>query len=195
MKFSHFALGVSSLFGVAMASPMVSMSERDTNNASSPLSERQTGPCSIWTPGTQLSGDGSPRPRYLHKQLSQTITCDQSNGCSVGQQESESFSIGFSLSSGKQITEWLSGGFSVTKTWITGNSYTCNGGAGQTVCIWQSVAHTAYKVRNGVFNSCTGFSPSGDEIEISSPNEDNRGGGFYCVQGTCRAQGDQYWDD
>ncbi|KAI1812785.1 hypothetical protein GGS20DRAFT_587134 [Poronia punctata] len=182
MKSSTLAAGITSLCaGVAYASPIVE--------------ERQVNPCSQWTPATELSGDGSPRDRFLHKQLSQTITCDQENGCSVGRQESESFTIGFSITSGSDITEWISGGFSVSESWTTGNSYTCNGGAGDTVCIWQSVAHTAYKVRNGSYNSCTGFEPSGDEIEISSPNEDNRGGGFYCVVGTCRSQGDEYWDD
>ncbi|KAF7556449.1 hypothetical protein G7Z17_g1443 [Cylindrodendrum hubeiense] len=35
---------------------------------------------------------------------------------------------------------------------------------------------------------------SSDPFIIWSPNEANRGGGYYCVVGTCRAQGDAYWD-
>ncbi|KAF2830289.1 hypothetical protein CC86DRAFT_433967 [Ophiobolus disseminans] len=30
---------------------------------------------------------------------------------------------------------------------------------------------------------------------IKSPNEKNAGGGYYCVIGTCRSKGDQYWDN
>lgn len=36
---------------------------------------------------------------------------------------------------------------------------------------------------------------------MKSPNNDNKGingakgGGYYCVVGTCRNQGDNYWED
>ncbi|KAH8672478.1 hypothetical protein BGZ61DRAFT_537105 [Ilyonectria robusta] len=47
-----------------------------------------------------------------------------------------------------------------------------------------------------------GFSTSGnpvtivsDPVIVKSPNSDNRGGGYYCVIGTCRAKGDNYWDN
>lgn len=33
-----------------------------------------------------------------------------------------------------------------------------------------------------------------DQVVYRSPNKNNRGGQYYCVVGTCRAQGDAYWD-
>jgi hypothetical protein len=30
---------------------------------------------------------------------------------------------------------------------------------------------------------------------IKSPNVNNKGGEYYCVVGTCRSKGEQYWDN
>ncbi|KAF7557609.1 hypothetical protein G7Z17_g542 [Cylindrodendrum hubeiense] len=49
-------------------------------------------------------------------------------------------------------------------------------------------------VQNYVFNTCGPNSDDGDPYVMYSPNDQNRGGGYYCVVGTCRSQGDQYWD-
>lgn len=51
-----------------------------------------------------------------------------------------------------------------------------------------------YKVLTGSLNQCTGFEASGHS-EIASPNNNNAGGGFYCVVGSCRNQGDEYWEN
>jgi hypothetical protein len=51
-------------------------------------------------------------------------------------------------------------------------------------------------VRNWAQNTCTGTAKRfGSDFVMKSPNKANRGGGMYCVIGTCRAQGDGYWDD
>jgi hypothetical protein len=42
-------------------------------------------------------------------------------------------------------------------------------------------------------NRCVSNEHGPDEI-MFSPNENNKGGGYYCVIGTCRSQGENYWD-
>jgi hypothetical protein len=52
-------------------------------------------------------------------------------------------------------------------------------------------------VQNMQRDSCKvggGWDTDGDPFVMFSPNANNRGGGYYCVIGTCRAQGDNYWD-
>jgi len=108
---------------------------------------------------------------------------------------------------------WISGGFSVSESWSTGNTYSCTGSTGEDVCVWYNTAHTACKypfsllktvvdwfsdtVQNMQRDSCKvggGWDADGDPFVMFSPNANNRGGGYYCVIGTCRAQGDNYWD-
>lgn len=144
--------------------------------------------------GTQIVGDGNPHQNALDKQLSQPLACDASPSCSVGQQESISYTIGFSATANP--LEWISGGFAVSETTTTGNSYTCGGGVGDTVCMWSNVAHTAYTARDWQVPYCSSQDITyGDDIIIKSPNNNNDGGGYYCVINTCRNQGDEYWDD
>jgi hypothetical protein len=40
-------------------------------------------------------------------------------------------------------------------------------------------------------NRCVSNEHGPDEIMVS-PNENNKGGGYYCVIGTCRSQGENY---
>ncbi|OQO06074.1 hypothetical protein B0A48_08662 [Cryoendolithus antarcticus] len=157
----------------------------DVNGNTTSLEARQLSNCYA---RTELGGHGNPHQNYLHKQLSETITCDQENGCTVGQQNSKSFTVGFTF--GRDILGWIDGGFGVEESWTTGNSYECNGGPGDTVCIWQKIAHTAYTVRD--HDPCSAW--YGAPAVITSPNKGNRGGGYYCVVGTCRNTGDQCWD-
>jgi len=82
---------------------------------------------------TFMVGNGNPHQNFYDKQISETINCGAAPGCSVGHSVSKSYNIGFSSSA--TIDAWLSGGFSVGKSWTTGNSYTCNGGRGDTVCV------------------------------------------------------------
>ncbi|KAH7129219.1 hypothetical protein EDB81DRAFT_661255 [Dactylonectria macrodidyma] len=156
---------------------------------SSDLEERQY--CS-WNERSDLVGDGNPHQNFWHKQLSETISCSNAQSCSVGSLQSKSYTIGWSADA--SAAGWLSGGFSVSTSWTTGNTYTCTGGPGETLCIWYNTAHTAYTVQNVMYNTCgTSYTSSGPFV-MYSPNENNRGGGYYCVIGTCRSQGDNYWD-
>ncbi|KAF2447402.1 hypothetical protein P171DRAFT_407521 [Karstenula rhodostoma CBS 690.94] len=54
---------------------------------------------------------------------------------------------------------------------------------------------SVHTVHNHVYNTCVDNERNSDPFVIKSPNKDNRGGGMYCVIGTCRAQGDEYWDN
>ncbi|KAF5011964.1 hypothetical protein FDECE_1970 [Fusarium decemcellulare] len=160
---------------------------------SAELEERQY-QCSGWTTSTTLVGNGDPHQNYYHKQLSETISCSNAVSCSVGQTETTSFSIGFSVSLGDGPKGgWISGGFDVSKSWSTGNTYTCTGGPGETVCIWYNTAHTAYTVQDTDHNPCSD-PVTHDPYVMFSPNARNQGGGYYCVIGTCRSKGEAYWD-
>ncbi|KAF5249676.1 hypothetical protein FANTH_4984 [Fusarium anthophilum] len=154
------------------------------------LEKRQTA-CAGWFTRTVLVGDGDPHQNYFHKQLSENINCASAASCSVGQSDSTSFTIGWTANSAGP--SWISGGFSVSESWTTGNSYTCNAGKGETVCIWYNIAHTAYTVQEWTKNTCTEGS-GGTPFVMFSPNENNKGGGYYCVIGTCRSKGEGYWD-
>ena len=145
---------------------------------------------------TDLSGDGNPHQNAWDSQLSETITCGPTAGCSVGSSKSKSHTVTYSVSS--KIGEWISGGFSVSQSWTTGNSYTCNGAAGDTVCIWYSTMHTAYTVHDSLRTvgsfGCNSDPIIGPDVILKSPNNNNAGGGYYCVVGTCRNRGDNYWE-
>ncbi|KAJ4127885.1 hypothetical protein NW768_008165 [Fusarium equiseti] len=156
------------------------------------LKERQY-QCSGWSTKVELVGDGNPHQNYHHKQISESITCNNANACGVVKAKSESFTVGFSVSAGGPADNWISGGFEVSKSWTDANEYSCEGAAGDTVCIWYSTAHTAYTVKKLTSNPCTGTTKYGPYI-IFSPNKQNRGGGYYCVNGACRAKDDEYWD-
>ncbi|KAF4426135.1 hypothetical protein F53441_14140 [Fusarium austroafricanum] len=157
------------------------------------LEERQY-QCAVWTTHPTLVNDGDPHQNYFHKQLSENINCANAQSCSVGKTDSESFTIGFTVSAGGPAATWMSGGFSVSESWTTGNSYTCNGGPGETICIWYNIAHTAYTVQEWSSNPCGGGHASSKPYIMFSPNANNKGGGYYCVVGTCRSKGEGYWD-
>ncbi|KAF5974755.1 hypothetical protein FBULB1_7643 [Fusarium bulbicola] len=144
---------------------------------------------------TDLDGSGDPDQNYFHKQLSEVVNCGTAQSCSVGNSQSVSYTIGWTAT--LTPVSWISGGFSVSESWNTGNTYTCTGSAGEDVCVWYNTAHTAYTVQNKERDSCAvggGWDSTGDPFVMYSPNESNRGGGYYRVIGTCRAQGDNYWD-
>ncbi|KAK7415579.1 hypothetical protein QQZ08_012295 [Neonectria magnoliae] len=163
------------------------------------------------TPTRRSPADFEPKAVYgvEKRQLQGIIPCQpkpttymenifwgSSPPCAAGCEQSESYTIGFSVSG--DITSWLSGGFDPQKFWETGNSYTCYGAVGDTVCVWYNMAHTAYTVRSIVTQQqpCSNSVETvSDPVVIKSPNSNNRGGGYYCAIGTCRAEGDAYWDD
>lgn len=125
--------------------------------------------------------------------IQETLSCGKAASCTLGGLQSESYTIEWNA--GADI-EWISGGFSVQKSWETGNNYECTGNQGDTICIWYKIAHTAYTVQDErVCNCWVPGSDYGDPIIIKSPNQKNSGGGFYCVVGSCRAKGDEWWDE
>ncbi|EEA19900.1 conserved hypothetical protein [Talaromyces marneffei ATCC 18224] len=164
------------------------LTRRDLSSSRPALDERQ---CGFWSDASQIVGDGNPHQNYYANQLSENMNCGV-RSCSVGQTQSVSYTIGWTASAA--ASQWLTGGFSVSASWTTGNSYNCNGNPGDTVCVWYNTAHTAYTCENGMYNTCTGFSGNGDHFVMFSPNAGNVGGGYYCVIGTCRSQGEGYWN-
>ncbi|KZF19049.1 hypothetical protein L228DRAFT_271675 [Xylona heveae TC161] len=156
--------------------------------------EKRVGSPGCKPPITETVGDGNPHQNYFDKQLSQNINCGAAPGCSIGQSNSISYTLGWNA--GAIIDEWITGGFDVSVSWTTGNVQTCDGSSGETVCLWYNTAFTAYTVQNYKVNNCNqNFSPSGDPTILWSPNTNNAGGGaYYCVVGTCRSQGQGYWD-
>ncbi|PYH66916.1 uncharacterized protein BO88DRAFT_445315 [Aspergillus vadensis CBS 113365] len=157
------------------------------------LEQRQTGACSQWSPATRKVGDGDPHQNYWRKQLSENLDCGDADHCTVGASQSKSYTIGWTATA--DASQWISGGFAVQASWTTGLDYQCTASSHQTVCIWYNTAHTAYTVQNGPYNLCTGFNPNnGAGFVMFSPNQNNKGGGYYCVIGTCRSQGQYYWD-
>lgn len=89
---------------------------------------------------------------------------------------------------------WISGGFAVQTSWTTGNTYECQGGKNQVVCIKYRTAMTAYTVQKGYNFPCTAAKQwESQNIIIWSPNKNNKGGAYYCVIGSaCRHQGDSW---
>ncbi|KAH7122131.1 hypothetical protein B0J13DRAFT_648348 [Dactylonectria estremocensis] len=145
---------------------------------------------------TVLVGDGNPHQNYLHKQISETINCGGAATCNAGYTETQSFAIGFSYT--LKLEDWAQFGFSVTQSWTTGNMYNCGGTTGEDVCIWYNTAHTAITVRNeNYITAGCGIAQAlySEDIILKSPNEQNRGGGYYCFVDPCRAKGDGYWDN
>ncbi|KAE9374265.1 hypothetical protein N431DRAFT_533059 [Stipitochalara longipes BDJ] len=156
-----------------------------------PVDKRQ-GACGVWTPDTQRVGNGNPHQNYYAKQLSQNIECGNAPSCSVGQSQSVSYTLGWSASA--TADEWLSGGFDVSVSWSTGDTYTCTGASHDTVCVWYNTHFTSYTVQNGMLNQCTGWQSTGGTFTMYSPNAHNAGGqDYYCVIGSCRSQGQGYW--
>ncbi|KLO91508.1 uncharacterized protein LW93_8756 [Fusarium fujikuroi] len=139
----------------------------------------------------RLDGDGWPHQRYYYQQLSEVGHCSKTQGCSVTSSNTESISKGWSATVNLPI--WISGGYSVSKSWGTGAAYGCNGGAGDQVCVWYRVAHTAYTVREP--RGLSKKDMHGPQIVIASPNKNNEGGGFQCATGkNCVHKGAMYWD-
>ncbi|ORX40173.1 hypothetical protein BD324DRAFT_648775 [Kockovaella imperatae] len=186
--------------------------------AAHPLEARQgasgwgsngAGGCSVsrelaTNPTNAASGDGDPHQNYWHVQLSEPISCG-GGGCSVDETQTKSLTIGFSIGTNSNFKPggnavWFQPSFSVQEQWQTGNQYQCDGNPNGRVAIWQNVAHTAYSVANTPSGNC-GESNSDYDTYVNiyrAPNQQNQGGGFYCVRddgsGYVRNQGDGYWE-
>lgn len=124
----------------------------------------------------------------------EVIDCSTNPTCEAGRADSKAYAVTWTASA--SAGGWTSGGFEVTEEWSTGNSYTCAGTSGDEICVWYKIAHTEYEVIVTRENSCSGEKQDyGEPYRITAPNAANRGGRHYCVIGTCRAQGDQYWQE
>lgn len=139
----------------------------------------------------RLDGDGWPHQRYYYEQLSEVGYCSKTEGCSVSTSSTKTTTKSWSATVALPI--WISGGYSVAKSWAFGASYSCNGGPGDAACVWYRVAHTAYTVR--MPKGLTRKGMHGPQIVIASPNKHNIGGGFECATGKdCVHKGAMFWD-
>lgn len=137
-------------------------------------------------------GDGNPHQNYLNIQLTENINCGGGGKCSVSHLSSHT--IGFTASVAITPQDWISAGFSVQDSYTTGNTYGCGALEGDVVCVWQSIAHTAYTVRTKNSGHCgNGYGPP---FVIKSPNKHDVGSTYYCVRGSaCRSNGAKYWNN
>lgn len=126
---------------------------------------------------------------YTNSFPNQSLVRRQS--CSTEYSTEYSIEYSVSIDAG---SEWISGGFSVAETWTTGNTYTCDGNPGDTVCVWANIAHTSYTVMGNYTSPCFVDTYPSELYTIQSPNVNNAGGGYYCVVGYCRNNGDEYWE-
>ncbi|KAK3951846.1 hypothetical protein QBC32DRAFT_398401 [Pseudoneurospora amorphoporcata] len=156
-------------------------------------SKRQYNPCSQWTPTTIREGDGDPHQAPKHIQVTESMDCGNGE-CSISHFDAHSMTIRFTA--GAKLSTWSSAGFRVEQSTTTGMIKECKAGAYDWVAGWMKVGRTQYRVRNGLFNACTGTKPHGDVFTITSPNTNNRGGNPYCVGGKryVRNLGDS-WDE
>lgn len=146
------------------------------------------------SPQVENVGNGNPHQNYKHIQLTQTLRCGATPNRMAYFENGKSWTVGFEASI--SAAGWITGGFAVQRTLSTGDGYQCPGASNNNVCVWLKMAHTAYTVHKRTFNTCSWrYSPWGPNYILSSPNIGNRGGRWYCVEGTyCRNQRDYYWD-
>lgn len=140
----------------------------------------------------ELVGNGDPHQNYFHKQVTENINCGSAASCSVS--KLTSYTISYSVNAGGAVG-FITGGFAVSESWTSGESYSCTGTPGEDLCVWVNIAHTAYTVKlpSDASTACTN-QPYGPLV-MESPNTDNEGGGYYCVTGSaCRGLGQGYWE-
>lgn len=140
-----------------------------------------------------MPGKYRNRANRIHHPPKESLDCGNGE-CSIGQIEVHSMTIRFTA--GAKLSRWITAGFRVEQSTTTGSIKECRAGAYDWVAAWVKVGRTSYRVRNGLFNSCTGTKPQGDVFTITSPNANNNGGNPYCVRGKryVRRLGDS-WDE
>ncbi|KAF0331288.1 hypothetical protein RB213_001369 [Colletotrichum asianum] len=172
--------------------PFLTSGETGTNTDKREIGKRQGCYPQKWT---ELVGDGNPHQNYYHSQITENNECGLAT-CSTGTETSKSVSVGWSVETGGSISEWITGGFSVSVSWSAAVSQGCETEPGNTICQWYRTAHTAYTVRAGTTNTCSFIRSLSDPMVLRSPNTNNAGGGYDCVVGAqfCRSLGSAYWD-
>lgn len=126
--------------------------------------------------------DGGPQGQaYHHWQVTDNLSCGGAATCGTSELESHTFEIDSSVNIGA-----ISVG--VSESWTSGESYACNGITAETVCVWVNVAYTIYNVKTHD-DDC-----NEPDAQAKFPNQDQAGGGFYCVTGgDCREMNANYW--
>lgn len=71
-----------------------------------------------------------------------TLHCDPSNSCQIGNDKSWSVTVGADFSASVPDQEWISGGFSVEYSEETTDSHQCDANGGDNTCVWYSAAYT-----------------------------------------------------
>ncbi|KAL5087967.1 hypothetical protein Trisim1_007372 [Trichoderma cf. simile WF8] len=174
-------------------SPDFNTTDFNSTELDTELSKRQTpSPCTQWSPFTEKDGDGSPTQSMQFIQLSENIFCGAASECSAGREDSTSYTIGFSVAGA--LTRWASVGFAVEQSRSTGNTYTCTGQQNERVCVRYMMAHTNYNVFNSMRNGCGSIS-RGNRARITSPNANNKRGGYLCGVGAaqCNYKNYRWW--
>ncbi|KAL6693451.1 hypothetical protein J3F84DRAFT_396359 [Trichoderma pleuroticola] len=140
----------------------------------------------------QSNPDGSPTQSMQFIQLSENIFCGAASECSAGREDATSYTIGFSVAGA--LTRWASVGFAVEQSRSTGNTYSCTGQRNERVCIRYMMAYTIYNVFNSMRNRCRSIS-RGNRARITSPNANNKRGGYICGVGTaqCNYKNYRWW--
>lgn len=92
--------------------------------------KRQSG---VYRTNSALVGNGNPHQNPYQQQQSPTANCGPGGTCSVS--ISRSHSLSWSASANAAYG-WISGGFSVSESYSKGWSFSCDGNAGGSVCVW-----------------------------------------------------------
>ncbi|POS70743.1 hypothetical protein DHEL01_v210865 [Diaporthe helianthi] len=127
--------------------------------------EKRQGPqCDKIRSFTRKVGGGNPHQNPMNVQLSDEMRCNPGRTCGISATTGTSYAVGWSANA--NAFGWISGGFAVTKTEMTGNNYVCNGNPGDRLCLWKNQGQTAYTVRNWISTPCQAESPVGNPYVI-----------------------------
>jgi hypothetical protein len=66
------------------------------------------------------------------------------DGCAVAHAESHTFE--YSVNGGLNLGNFFSGGFAVTQSFTSGNTYECQAKPGTSVCVWIELAHVSLPI-------------------------------------------------
>ncbi|KAK1459140.1 hypothetical protein CMEL01_02139 [Colletotrichum melonis] len=183
------------LAATASAAPLDDSSH--LNNVASEPQGRQvtTIPCIPYII-TLKHGDGNPKKKFLHKQVTTTHKCTD-GPCNIEKEDSETYTIEWSASIADP-RGFFSAGFAVSEAITTGVTKACSNQEGtenQSLCVWWSLAHTEYEVQDWEMSGCGSSKPKRGVYKITMPNADDGKNTSYCVRNNCRGNGDEYWAD
>ncbi|KAF4626835.1 hypothetical protein G7Y89_g11321 [Cudoniella acicularis] len=133
----------------------------------------------------QNVGDGNMHIDWQYTQVTEPLACN-GESCNVGY--TETYTTQWSINAGVNVG-FFTGGFAVSESFAQGDTNTCDGVAGDTVCVWRSVAYAAYTVQPDPSQPICNWNGN---IVMRAPLTDNPGQ-FYCVKNACRNINDNYW--